>query len=166
MNLTLWKNRHPLTPNGGPLARLREEMDRSFGRLLGEPFELLEPTFLRTEGWVPPLDISENESEVTIRAEAPGILPKDLDISVTGTILTIAGKKEETKESTEDDFYQCERRFGTFRRVLDLPTTVDAEKVTAEADNGVVTIRVAKKPGTRSKHIEVKSAGKRVPVTT
>jgi HSP20 family protein len=163
MNLTLWRKRDPF--NGG-LARLREEMDRTFDRFLSEPMGLMEPKLLRSEGWIPPLDVSETDAEVTIRVEVPGIPAKDLDISVTGNTLSIAGEKEETKETKEESFYQCERRFGSFRRVIDLPETIDADKVTAESDAGIVTIRVAKRPGAKPKHVEVKSAGKKVPIAT
>jgi HSP20 family protein len=164
MNLSLWKKRDPF--NGG-LARLRDEMERTFDRFLGEPvgFGVMEPKSLRSEGWMPPLDVCETDNEVTIRAEVPGIAAKDLDISVVGSTLSIAGKKEETTETKEENYYQCERRFGSFRRVIDLPETVDSDKVTAESDNGVVTIRVAKRPGVKPKHVEIKPAGKKVPVT-
>jgi HSP20 family protein len=166
MNLTLWKKRDPL--NGG-LARLRDEMDRTFDRFFSEPFGIMdvEPKSLRTEGWIPALDVSETDTEVTIRAEVPGIAAKDLDISASGNSLSIAGQKEETSEKSGEEFCQCERRFGSFRRVIDLPDTVDADKITAESDNGVVTIHVAKKPGAKPKQIEVKTAsaaGRKVPV--
>jgi HSP20 family protein len=171
MSLTLFRKRNPLSivPANGEFARLRDEMDRTLERFYNEPFGMLgaEPKALRTTGWIPPLDVSENETEVTIRAEVPGIPTKDLDISITGNVLTMSGKKEEMTEKKEDDFYQCERRFGSFRRVIELPETIDAEKVTAEADNGVVTIHVAKKPGVKPKHVEVKPAanvGKKVPI--
>lgn len=167
MNLTLWRKRDPVThlsPINGGLARLRDEMDRTFERMLQEPLAMVEPKIMRTEGWIPPLDVAETETELTIRAEVPGIATKDLDISVSGGMLTIAGKKEEQDEKKGEDFYQCERRFGSFRRVIDLPETVDPDKITAESDNGVLTIRAAKKPGAKAKHVEVKAASKKVPV--
>jgi len=160
MNLTLWRKRDPFD---GGLARLRDEMERTFDRFLAEP--LIEPKALRSEGWVPPLDVSETDTEVTIRAEVPGIPTKDLDISVTGNTLSIAGQKEETEEKKAEDFYQCERRFGAFRRVIDLPETTDPDRVSAESDNGVVTIHVAKRPGAKPKQIEVKPTGRKVAVT-
>jgi HSP20 family protein len=163
MNLSLWRKREPL--NGG-LARLREDLDQTFDRFFSEPFGIgtIEPKSLRAEGWIPPLDVSETDNEVTIRAEVPGIAAKDLDICVSGTTLSIAGQKEETKETKDEDFYQCERRFGSFRRAIDLPETVDPDKVSAESDNGVVTIHVAKKPGAKPKQVEVKPASKKVAV--
>jgi HSP20 family protein len=170
MSLTLWKKRSPLAsviPGNGDIARLRDEMDRTFDRFFNEPFGLLgaiEPKALRSNGWVPPLDVSETDTELTIRAEVPGIVAKDLDISVSGAMLTIAGQKEETTEKKEEDFYRCERSFGSFRRVVELPDTVDADKVTAESDNGVLTIHIAKKPGAKPKQVEVKPAAKKVAV--
>jgi HSP20 family protein len=152
MNLSLWKRRGP---GNGDLARLRDEMERTFDRFFSEPWGLVEPKMFRSEGWLPPIDMSETDAEVTIRAEVPGISARDLDISVSGTTLNIAGTKEEQTEQKGENFYQCERRFGSFRRAIELPDTVDAEKVSAETDSGVVTIHVAKKPGIKSKHVEI-----------
>jgi HSP20 family protein len=151
----------------GDIARLRDEMDRTFERFFNEPFGLLqvEPKSLREEGWLPPIDVSETDNEVTIRAETPGVPAKDLEITVTGTTLNISGQKEEHVEKKGENFYQCERRFGSFRRTVELPETIDPDKFTAEADNGVVTIRVAKKPGAKPKQIEVKPVAKKVPVS-
>ncbi|MBS0196486.1 MAG: Hsp20/alpha crystallin family protein [Planctomycetes bacterium] len=149
--------------NGG-LATLRDEVERTFDRFFHEPLGFTEPKALRAEGWIPPLDVSETDSEVTIRAEVPGIAAKDLEITISGTTLSMAGRKDETVEKKEENFYQCERRFGSFRRVIELPETVDAEKVTAEADNGVVTVHVAKKPGAKPKQVEIKPASKKVAV--
>ncbi|CAG0984462.1 Spore protein SP21 [Phycisphaerales bacterium] len=159
MNLTLLRRR-----NNGNLSRLRDEMDRMFDQFLVEPVGLLDPKVLRTEGWLPPIDISDTENEVVVRVEAPGIAVKDLEVLLTGTTLMIMGKKDELKEKQEENYYQCERRFGEFRRELELPEGIDPEKVAAEADNGVITIRVAKKPGAKPRHIEVKPVSKRIPV--
>jgi HSP20 family protein len=163
MNLSIWKRRNPIN---GDLARLRDEMDRTFDRFFTEPWGMLEPKISRTEGWFPPVDLSETGTEVTIRTEVPGIAAKDLDISVSGTTLTIGGQKEEREEKKDEDYYLSERRFGSFRRVIELPETVDADKVTAESDNGVVTIHVAKRPGIKPKQVEVKPAARKVAVAT
>jgi len=164
MSLTLFKNRDPLATTSGDLLRLRDEMERTFDRFFKEPFGYIEPNLLRREGWLPAVDVSENENEVTLRAELPGMTAKDVDISVTGHTLTLSGKKEEQQEKRGEAFYQCERRFGAFRRTLELPETADIDKVTAEADNGIVTVHVAKKPGAKPRQIEIKAAPKKVPV--
>jgi HSP20 family protein len=166
MNLSLWKRRPSalLSPLNGDLARFRDEMDRTFDRFFADPFGTIEPKMLRSEGWAPPLDVSETDTEVTIRAEVPGIAAKDLDISVSGNTLNIAGEKEEKSETKDEGYRCCERRFGSFRRSIDLPDTVDADKINAESDNGVVTIHIAKKPSAKPKQIEVKPSSKKVPV--
>jgi HSP20 family protein len=171
MSLTLWKKRSPVSidsPFNGDLARFREEMDRTFDRFFSEPlgYGFVEPKSLRAEDSFPALDVSETDTEITVRAEVPGIPAKDLNVSVSGTTLTISGEKEESSEKKDENYYQCERRFGSFRRVIDLPDTIDADKISADSDNGVVTIHIAKKPGPKPKQVEVKPAVKKVPVAT
>ena len=163
MNLGLWKR--PLSING-ELARLREEMDHAFERFFNEPAPAPggELASRRIEGWMPALDVSENENEVVIRAEVPGIAAKDLDVSVSDSTLTISGSKQEHEERKDETYYRSERRFGAFRRVVELPESVDPSKIVAEADNGVVTIKVAKKPGVKPRQIEIKPVSRKVPV--
>jgi HSP20 family protein len=166
MSLLLFKKREPSLTNGG-LARLRDEMDRTFDRFFSDPWaglSLIEPKALRAEGWLPAMDVSETDSEVTVRAEIPGIAAKDLDIAISGTTLTVSGEKEESEEKKDENYYQCECRYGSFRRVVELPDTIDAEKISAESDNGVLTIHIGKRPGTKTKKVEVKATSKKVPV--
>ena len=83
---------------------------------------------------------------------------------MTGTTLNISGKKEDKEEIEETDFYRCERRFGAFRRVIELPESIDPDRVTAESENGVILIRIAKKPGLKSRRVEIKPTSRRIPV--
>ncbi|MGA1266242.1 MAG: Hsp20/alpha crystallin family protein [Phycisphaerales bacterium] len=158
MQLSLWKRHNPFN---GELQRLREEMDRTIDRLLGGGF--IEPRAERAEGWMPLIDLSETDSEVVIRAEVPGIDPADMDISLTGRTLVISGEKQETKERKGEDYHQCERRFGAFRRSIELPEGADPDRVSAESDAGVLTIRVARVPSVKPRHIEVKALSGRRP---
>jgi HSP20 family protein len=160
MNLSIFRR----TPVLDEFARMREEMDRMVGRYIGESGGQFDAGMPRIEGWIPPIDVSETDEEIVIRGEMPGIAARDLEITITGTTLSISGKKEEKEEMEQEDFYRSERRFGAFRRVLDLPEAADTERVTADSDNGLITIRVAKKPGQRAKRIEVKPTSRRVPV--
>lgn len=162
MNLALLNKRNPFT---GDVARLRDEMDRTIDRLFNEPLKAMEPKLLRAEGWVPELDVSETDTDVTIRAEVPGVPAKDLEITLANGVLTVAGAKNELEEKKGENYYLCERRFGSFRRNIGLPESIDPEKITAESDNGLITIRIAKKPGAKPKVVEVKPVAKKVPVT-
>lgn len=160
MNLTLW-NRNPLIDE---FARARDDMDRMLGRFLGSGMVAPEGRFARTEGWAPAIDVSESADEVMVRAEMPGIAARDLEITLTGNVLAVSGRKEEKEEVEHEDFYRCERRFGSFRRMVELPESIDPERITADSENGIVTIRVAKKPGQRARRIEVKPTTRRVSV--
>lgn len=160
MNLSLFRR----TPVLDEFARMRDDMNRMLGRYFNEGGGPLEGAAPRLEGWIPPIDVSETDNEIVIRGELPGIAARDLEITITGNTLSISGKKEEKEEMEQEDFYRCERRFGAFRRVIDLPEGADTERVSADSDNGIITVRVAKKPGQRAKRIEVKPTSRRVPV--
>lgn len=159
MSLSLW-NRNPLIDE---FARTRDEMDRMLGRFFGTGLMGPESRLMRIEGWLPPVDVSENDEEVMVRFEAPGVAPRDVEITIAGTTLNISGKKEERDETTEEDFYRCERRFGAFRRVIDLPESVDPDRVAADNESGVFTVRIAKKPGQRTRRVEIKTESKPAP---
>lgn len=156
MNLTLWKHRNPIN---GDLSRIREEMDRTIERMFGGSD--VESKMLRNEGWLPAIDVSESDTEVTVRAEVPGIASEDLEVTVLGTTLSISGTKREKTEKRGEDFYQCERRFGEFRRVIELPESVDPDKVTAETDQGVVCVHIGKRAGVKPKHIAIRPSNTR-----
>src|SRR5262245_22706536 len=84
--------------------------------------------------WAPEVDILDGEREVTVRAEVPGIDPKDLEVTVSGDVLTISGQKSEQKEERGKAYFRSERRYGAFRRSLTIPAGIDATKISAEID--------------------------------
>jgi HSP20 family protein len=94
--------------------------------------------------WSPSLDLSESEKEITVRAEIPGVDPENIDIAVSGNVLTISGEKKEEYEERSQSVFRAERRFGSFRRSVALPDFVDTEHVSADYDKGVLTIHLAK----------------------
>lgn len=158
MAIIPWRNKNRDGGSLAPLAELRTEMDRLFESFMREPFGALSERFGAEVPWVPSIDVAENDKEVTVRAELPGIDPKDLDITVAGNRLMLAGEKKESSEKRDKQFYQVESRYGAFRRVIELPADVDADQVSAGYDNGVLTIRLKKTKAERSKRIEVKSS--------
>jgi HSP20 family protein len=141
-----------------PVSRLRTEMDRLFETFLREPFRSVGWPLGSSGAWMPALDVAETDQEVIVRAEIPGVDPKDLDVSVTGDVLVVAGEKSESTERKEKNYYHSESHFGSFRRSIQLPTAIDPEKITAEYANGVATIRLAKKLTATPRKIEVKTA--------
>lgn len=165
MALIPWKTKRASQHNGdefvnAPLAQLRSEMDHVFNRFMGRDWDLAAPEFTGFPAfgtWMPSLDVTESDDEVTVRAEVPGVDPKDLDVTVSGNVLTISGEKKETTERKGESFFHSERHFGRFRRTLQLDCPVDSSSVSAEHKNGVVEIRMKKQPDASAKRIEVKA---------
>jgi len=108
------------------------------------------------DGFSPALDVNETPEAVIVKAEIPGIPVKDVDISLTGDVLTISGEKKEEKEEKGENFHRVERSFGSFHRSVSLPSYIDSAKVEASARDGILTITIGKKPEMKAKKISVK----------
>lgn len=140
-----------------PFALLRREMDElfdSFYRGLD-----LEPFFDGHRGaFTPTVDISENDKEIKVTAELPGMDEKDIEISLNKDTLSIKGEKKEEKEEQGRDYYRMERSYGSFHRTIPLPREVDSDKVDAQFKKGVLTITLpkTKKAVEETKKIAVK----------
>lgn len=163
MSLIPWRKKEQQPESSSALtprdrfSTLREDMDQLFQRFARGFGELTSiwPHETAT-GWMPSLDVNETETEITVRAELPGVDPKDVDVSLSGNQLTLRGQKSEEKEDRDRDHYYAERRYGSFSRTIQLPTSVDPDKITAEAANGVLTIRLHKDQAQAPKRIDVK----------
>lgn len=133
----------------------RREIDSLFDRFFeGWPFELTS-----TESqWVPSVDLSETNKEYIVRAEIPGVDPKDFDISLNNNVLTIRGERKHEKETKDEDFHRIERVYGTFTRSIQLPGEVKEDKVSANYKNGVLEIILPKVKEEAVKKIPVKTA--------
>lgn len=105
--------------------------------------------------FVPPVDIYEDEHNINLKVEVPGIDPKDVDIRMENNTLTVRGERKFEKEEKEENFHRVERRYGSFYRAFTLPNTVDADSVSADYDNGVLKIKLAKKAEAKPKQIKV-----------
>lgn len=159
MSMVPWrrKQREPDTwRHESPLAAFREEMYRLFDRFWREPFGDIEPFGSWFGGWGPALDVSETAEEICVRAELPGVAADDLEISVSGDVLTLRGEKKQETEEKGRGYHRVERRFGDFQRSVPLPASVDRDKVEAAYRDGVLTIRLPKKETAKPKRIEVK----------
>lgn len=113
-------------------------------------------------GWVPATELTENQDELLLTAELPGLDRKDIDIAVDEGVLTIRGEKaEERKEGEEDKkYYLWERTYGSFQRSFVLPRNIDATKITAEFEKGVLKVRLPKTAESKAKgrKIEIKAS--------
>ena len=104
-----------------------------------------------------PLDVYETNDDVVVEASLPGVKPEDIDISVTGQLLTLKGESHEEHEEKAQSFYRHERRHGSFIRQISLPTEVESEKAAAEFEHGVLKLRLPKAEAMKPKTIKVQA---------
>lgn len=134
------------------MVSLRDAMDRLFDDAFMRPSSLL------SSNWqAPAIDMYQTDDEIVIKAALPGIKADEVQISVTGEVLTIKGEvtqKEETKEKT---YHIREQRWGVFERTITLPTDVVADKAKADFEDGILTINLPKAEQVRPKTITVKA---------
>ena len=108
--------------------------------------------------WAPPVDIFERQDYLVIRAEVPGVQMEDLDVRIENGVLTLHGERKQDFDVKEENAHRMERAYGTFTRSFSLPTTVDAERVTATYKDGVLEVTVPKAETAKPKSIEIKAA--------
>jgi HSP20 family protein len=139
-----------------PFSLLRREMNSLFDNFF-RGFDL-EPFESRMGAFSPKVDVTENDKEIKISAELPGMEEKDIDVSLQKDMLTIKGEKKEEKEDKGKDYYRMERSYGSFSRTIPLPVEVETDKVEAKFKKGVLSITLPKtaKAVSETKKIAVK----------
>ena len=110
---------------------------------------------LTTSNFAPPVDVYEDEHNITLKIEVPGIDEKDINVSIENNTLTVHGERRFEKDEKEENFHRVERMYGSFTRSFTLPNTVDPEQVSAHYEKGVLKIRLAKKAEAKPKLIKV-----------
>jgi HSP20 family protein len=162
MSMIPFRTKRPTGMEPTSLATLtdfRNEMHRLFEGFFSRPLPAL-PWFDTIEPgqWLPTVDMSENERQIHVRAELPGIDPQDVDVRVSEDRLVISGEKKSDTEASSAGWTHRESRCGNFTRAIPLPETVDPAKVTARYDKGVLTVELQKSPASTARKIQVTSA--------
>ena len=116
---------------------------------------------LTTTSYAPPVDIYEDEHNITLKLEVPGIDEKDIDVRIENTTLTVHGERKIEKEEKEENFRRVERHYGEFTRSFTLPSSVDQGQVSARCDKGVLNISLAKKAEAKPTQIKVSVGGEK-----
>jgi len=141
-----------------PFVSFRREVDRMFDDFFNGSragFSGFEPL----RGIAPSIDVEDNEKEVVITADLPGLDSSDFEVTLSGDVLTIKGEKKDEREENKAGAQYFERRFGAFARSIRLPFEAGEEKVDANYEKGVLKIRVPKPAeAVKARRIEVKSA--------
>jgi len=143
------------------METLHREMDKMFEELSSEPVhKTFAPQAWGREMLMPDIDETEDEKAFHVSIELPGMDEKDVDITLSGRLLTIRGEKKEEEKEEGKDFYRRERTFGSFRRTLELPGEVDESKIEASFKKGVLKVDLPRTEEAQKKikHIAVKAA--------
>jgi HSP20 family protein len=158
-------------PAAGPdvWQLLRSEMERVFDRFatnFGSPtfgrfFDLPRMPATSLTMLSPAVEITEDPTSYRLTAELPGMSETDIEVELSGAVLSIKGEKKQEAERKEKNTYLSERSYGMFRRSFMVPDGVDRDKIEAKFTNGVLTLSMPKRPSAvhRPKKIDVKAAG-------
>jgi HSP20 family protein len=141
-------------------STLQDRMNRLFRETQGNS----QDESLTSSSFAPAVDVYEDEHNVALKIDVPGIDEKDIDVRIENNTLTVQGERKIEKEEKEQNYRRVERQYGGFTRTFNLPPTVDAEKVQADYDKGVLTITLPKKAEAKPKQIKVnigQSAGQK-----
>jgi HSP20 family protein len=134
------------------MMTLREAMDRLFDDAFTRPLSL------SGNGWsVPAVDMYQTDNEIVVKAALPGIKADEVQINITGDVLTLKGEVKQQEDVKEKAYHIHEQRWGTFERTLVLPANVVADKAKADFENGILTITLPKAEEAKPKTINIKT---------
>jgi HSP20 family protein len=140
------------------LGALRAELDRAFDRFSGSSSRLRHAVGEEITGeLIPSLDVRESPREVVVKVELPGVRAEDVNVSIRDHLLVVKGEKSSEREAEEGDYHVTERSYGGFHRALNVPDSVDVDKIGAKLSGGVLTVTLPKKP-------EAVGASREIPV--
>ena len=139
-----------------PFYSLQREMNNLFDNFLSG-FDITPRGFYASGfgTFTPSVDVSENENEIIIRAELPGVEEKDVEITLTADAVTIKGEKKEEKEDKGKDYYYMERSYGSFNRVIPLAVEIESGNATATFKSGILNITIPKSKTAKAKEIKI-----------
>jgi HSP20 family protein len=140
------------------------EIDRWFDRLAEDFWRRPFPGLLFGERWPPPaislkmpsLDVFEEKDELVVKADLPGMNKDEIEVTVTGDVVTIKGEKKKEEEVKEKDYYRRERSYGSFVRSVQLPCEVKSDQIKANFKDGVLEVRMPKTEEAKKKAVAIK----------
>jgi HSP20 family protein len=144
--------------------REMEEMERMMDEMMNRPMmrrRSPEEEYI----WAPAIEMYEKDNNYIIRMELPGVRPEDVDISMSGETLTVKGERKPPEDIQNEEYQLCEVCYGNFTRTITLPESVDADKIEANFENGVLDLRIPKAEEMKPKQIKVQSKSSQTQVS-
>jgi HSP20 family protein len=145
MTITRWETYRDVVALQNRMNSLFQDFSRNSG----------ENELVTAAGFVPPVDIYEDEHKLVLKLEIPGIRQEDLDVRMENTTLSVRGERSFESEGKEENFHRVERRYGSFYRAFTVPNTVDPQSIKAEYDAGVLRLELQKRAESKPRQIKV-----------
>lgn len=141
------------------MQTIQQEMNRLFGTFFDSP----EGDGGNLRRWIPAMDLVEEGDHYVLRADLPGVPEDDVNIEVEDNVLTISGERKSEQEDRKEGYYRVERAVGKFSRSLTLPEGVDPDRIEAQFEDGVLTVRIPKPEERKPRRVAI-SVGDQAPV--
>lgn len=152
MTMELWRPFSRSVERWDPfrdLSDIQSEMNRLFDTFFGRPVRIGDRV------WAPRVDVSETKDELVVSAELPGVNEKEVQVSITGDLLTIKGERNQEQETKDENYHRLERFYGKFERNIPLPIPIESGKVKAMYRNGVLEIHLPKAEQVKPKEVKI-----------
>ena len=133
--------------SGREVDSLQSEVNRVFDAFFGNGAP--------RRRWVPAMDLVETDDNLVLRADLPGLSRDDVEIEIKDGVLTVSGERKAEHEEKSEGFYRVERTFGRFSRSLSLPEGIDADRVAADVEDGVLEVRIPKPEARKPHRVEI-----------
>jgi HSP20 family protein len=140
------------------LLATQDRFNRLFNQTFSRGFEGSGADDISAPTWAPSVDIYENEASLVVKAELPGVDPKQVEVRVENNTLFLKGERKFEEETNQQNYHRVERAYGSFVRSFALPASVDPEKVSAEYKDGLLTITIPKREEAKPKSIKINVA--------
>jgi HSP20 family protein len=140
------------------VRKLQEEVNRLFSGVSARGFD---DDALAGGAWNPSVDIYENQDQIVLEAELPGLKREDFELSIENNVLTLRGERKFEKREDTDNYHRVERAYGSFVRSFTLPPTVQGENAAAEYKEGVLRVTLPKREEVKARRIEVAVKGEK-----
>ena len=133
------------------MGDIQTEINRLFDDIVGRPGTMTAGERM----WLPTVDVHETKDDIVLSFDIPGVSEKDVQLTITGDLLTVKGERRFERESTENTYHRAERVYGKFERSVQLPTTVQTDKVKATYREGVLEVKLAKAEEVKPRQIKI-----------
>ncbi len=152
-SLIPWRRKEGESASDNALTEFKSEVDDLFNRFFGS--SRWSPGTYFSKSFVPAFDVSETDEDIIVKAELPGVDPKEIEVSLSGSTLTVKGEKKEEREEKTQNMHRIERSFGSFSRSVTLPCEVKDDRVEANFKNGVLNLKLPKAETSKKSSIKI-----------